>query len=158
MCKLCMRFDVRKVDYKTDEKLRSLLEDICEKDEYQSLGIISFLEPNGRPGSTAAVEEHCIKSGIAFDRWCEANQECAAQYRIYRPGKNPIDAIVDVDVEENPYVRCDTITEILTDKTLTDKEKVRRLLNYSNKVDFPCPLITDYRSSLETAGRSRQEE
>ena len=68
MCKLCMRFDVRKVDYKTDEKLRSLLEDICEKDEYQSLGIISFLEPNGRPGSTAAVEEHCPYGIITTNR------------------------------------------------------------------------------------------
>lgn len=148
MSLLWCRFEVRLVDHEADEKLRQLFDETWDKDENKDLGIVSYTNTEG---STDDIEEYCIETGIAFDRQHEADLENAAEYRIYRSGKNPIDALVEVDIYGKPYVWCQAIANIFAIETLSDKEKMTWLLRCCHKNDFPCPLISQYRSPRESA-------
>lgn len=152
MSEIWTSIEVRLADHEADEKLRRLLEyKGWEQFEDRFLGIVSFTNSEGSRTQTEEFEDYCIEAGIAFDRQYEADLENAAEYRIFRPGENPIDALVEVDVYGKPYVWCQEIADIFANETMSDKEKMTRLLRCSEKNDFPCPLISKYRSSRESA-------
>lgn len=149
MEQLWIRIDFRKADFDGNKELQRLIGTAYEVEEYDD--VISYTDAYGHPGSIDEIEKHCVNSGIAFDRLCVAEMAAVAQYRISRPGKHPIDAFVDVDNEGMPYVWCDSILGVLTDKTLTDNEKVSRLLRLTQKADFPCPLLSENQPARESA-------
>lgn len=150
-CDLWQRFKVRKADYDADERLRDLLESNFEEIEYETDGTVTCTDPYGGLWALEDTGDYCEREGVAYDWWREADLECPARYRTFRPGEAPVDAIVDVDLDLKTYVLCEEFESILSNKSTTDKEKVTQIMAIIQKADFPCPLISDYRSSRETA-------
>lgn len=149
---LYAKLTVRTADYLADKKLQKLMETEGDIDSYDGITVVEGSDISY--GEYDEVEAYCIDHGIAFDRQTEADLECNACVRIFRPGSNPIDEQVSVDINSMSFVYCQEVLEILDDTSFTPAEQLDRIRSAVYERDYPCEQIYDYRSPLESQDES----